>query len=220
MIAFFSVKARCAALALGLVSLVYAGSAGADTSSGYGNPVSYSQPSAWTVMPPMLPSFGYATPGQYRPTYTPPSHKPQPIVRKSFPTPKRPHPFHGHYARPQKTIKHHGDVGSRVVYVPVPKYQEKVVTVAQPKTVKKTVRVNRYMVEKVHGDRCIKNGPGQVYLQPSHLSEVLGDVIEGEKVKVTFCLTDDAMNRQWCALKNRKGIEAWLPAKHLALCDW
>lgn len=220
MISFFSAQTRCAALAIALVSLVCANSAIADKFSGYGTAEPYSPSYNSAITPLKIPTLGYATPGLYWPRYTAPSFKPRPVMQKSFPVKTTRYQPSVHYSPPKVTIKAHGDVGSRVVYVPVPKVQEKVVAVAHPKTVKKTVRVSRYMVEKLHAARCIKNGPGGVYLQPSHLSEVLGNVLDGEKVHVTLCLTDDDMNRQWCALKNPKGIEAWLPAKHLQLCDW
>lgn len=221
MISFFSAQTRCAALAIALLTMVGASGAVADKSPGYGAPEPYSHSYKSNFTPLKIPTLGYATPGLYRHRYTPPSHKPRTVVQKSFPVKTTHYRPAGHYAPPKrKSIKPQGDVGSRVVYVPVPQVQEKVITVAHPKPVKKTVRVSRYMVEKLHADRCIKNGPGDVYLQPSHLSEVLGNVLDGEKVHVTLCLTDDDMNRQWCALKNPKGIEAWLPAKHLQLCDW
>ena len=213
MISFVSARTGFAAFVLVLGCFLFGTRSTADKLSSYSASPSFTSPSNYGFTAPKLPaSFGYKPPRFAPRSYTPPPHV----------TPK-PRPYHrpaGYNHAPKPRVKPHQDVGSRVVYVPVPKVEGKGVFVANQRTVKKTVRVHRYGVEKVHADRCIKIGPTNVYLQPSYLSDVLGNVISGETVHVTQCLTDDDKNRHWCALKNAKGIEAWIPAKHLQLCGW
>ena len=212
MISFVSARTGFAAVVAVVGCVLFGTGAMADKLSSYGAPPTFTSPSNYGFTAPKIPSLGYKPPRFAPPSYTPP--------KRYAPRPKIYHRPTVYRHAPKPTVKPHQDFGSRVVYVPVPKVAEKVVYVARPRAVTKTVRVHRYMVEKLHADRCIKAGPANVYREPSHLSDVLGDVISGETVHVTQCLTDDDMNRQWCALKNAKGIEAWLPAKHLQLCGW
>lgn len=223
MISFISARKQITAVAVALVTLFFAAPAWGDKLPGYGAVPTYSTPTVPHFTPPTIPTLGYAPKGYQRPTYTPPAYTPpsyRPVSYKPTTYKPAPHRPTGYRASPRPTVNPQRDPGSRVFYVPVPKYQEKVVHVAKPAAVKKTVRVSRYMVEQLHAGRCIRTARTNVYLQPSRLSEVIGDVVAGEKVHVNVCLTDNDMKRQWCSLKNAKGIEAWIPAEHLQLCGW
>ena len=194
-----SARGQVAGALFAILGLLTAGLAGAESYS----PPSYSPPS-------------YKLPKG--PVYQPPPYRPP----SYFPPKKTP---------PKKVVRHHykpvgqeKDVGTRVFYVPVPRYEtkyvEKPVVVEKKVYVEKPVKVTKYWVKEVHHGRCVQAGPAVVHPKPSLSSKVLGAVPLRTKLHIKQCLTDKAGNWKWCSFDVSPKLEGWIPAQYIDLCPW
>ena len=135
------------------------------------------QPPSYTPRVPKRPT--YQPPKYTPPTYTPPPYRPPSYYPPKVHKPRK-------VVHKYKSIGEHRDVGTRVFYVPVPHYQERIVEVEVEKKVyvEKPVKVTKYWVKEVHYGRCVFNGPAVVHAKPSHSTTALGAVPLSTKLHI------------------------------------
>ena len=233
-----SARGQVAGALFAILGLLTAGLAGAESYS----PPSYSPPSYKLPKPPVYQPPVYQLPVYQPPIFHPPSYKPPRPPRfnpsKYTPPPYRPPSYFPPKKTPPKKVVHHHykpvgqekDVGTRVFYVPVPRYEtkyvekpvvvEKPVIVEKKVYVEKPVKVTKYWVKEVHHGRCVQDGPAVVHPKPSHSSKVLGAVPLHTKLHIKQCLTDKAGNWKWCSFDVSPKLEGWIPAQYIDLCPW